>query len=148
MNSAASLLIVLLGTPFFAAYSWAQELVLQKQGTKEYHRPGCDVVRDGKDVLAMSRAQAEGRGLKAHAGCDPARMPRSPGGAGSESTRPDAPVFVFVDAAAKPSRGEHHLYHRESCPALAKERRKLPVDDAGKQFWPCPKCKPPIRKRR
>jgi hypothetical protein len=121
-------------------------MVLQKEGTKEYHRPGCAVVRDGKDVLAMTRGQAEGRGLKAHAECDPARNPpqsSSPEG----PARAAAPVFVFVEA--KSSRGEtNQLYHRESCTRLPKERRKLAVDEAGRQYWPCPKCKPPIRKRK
>jgi hypothetical protein len=137
--------MVSLGMAVPSALSSSQELVLQKEGTKEYHRPGCEVVRDGRHVLAMSRAQAEARGLKAHAGCDPARMPPAPTG----SRGPAAPVFVFVDAAAEPSRGgSHQLYHRESCPRLGKERRKLPVDEAGKRYWPCPKCRPPIRKRK
>jgi hypothetical protein len=34
------------------------EMVIVKEGTKEYHRAGCEVIRDGKGVLAMTRAQA------------------------------------------------------------------------------------------
>ena len=39
------------------------ELVLHKEGTTLYHRPGCPVVRDGQGVLALSRGQAHARGL-------------------------------------------------------------------------------------
>ena len=147
MNRVA-LIVVSLAIAMVPARSAAQELVLQKQGTKEYHRPGCEAIRDGKNVLAMTRAQAEGRGLKAHGACDPARVPPARGGEDSQSPWTAAPVFVFVDAAAKPSKGENQLYHRETCTRLARARRKLPVDEAGTQFWPCPKCKPPIRRRR
>ena len=125
-----------------------QELVLQKEGTRQYHRPGCDVVRDGRGVLAMTRAQADARGLKPHADCDPAQAKVAPDSRGEPGARDAAaPVFVFVDAAKPSSADRGKLYHRESCARLGKERRKLSVDDAAKQHWPCPKCRPPIRRR-
>jgi hypothetical protein len=132
----------------------SQELVLQKEGTQQYHRPGCPIVGDGRGVLAMTRGQADARGLKPHAGCDPAEAKPDPSaageqrGTGSTGGRSATPVFVFVDAAKEPSVERGKLYHREHCPALGKERRKLSVGDAAKHFWPCPKCRPPIRKRK
>jgi hypothetical protein len=110
------------------------EMVIAKEGTTAYHRPGCEVIRDGKGVLAMTRAQAEGRGLKSHDGCDPAKKPPP-----SAATAPAPPAYVFVDGGK--------YYHRESCKRLGKDRRKVRLDDAGVKYWPCPACKPPIRKR-
>lgn len=60
-----------------AAGAWAaiaiaqSELVIHKEGSTQYHRPGCEVIGNGKDVLALTRAQAEARGDKPHSGCDP-----------------------------------------------------------------------------
>lgn len=109
------------------------ELVLQKGSGKEYHRPGCKLVKDGKGVVAMTRAQAESRGLTSHAACDPA----TPESAGRDKP---APVLVHVD--------EGRYYHRESCRKLAAKSRKVPLEEAAKKFWPCPTCKPPIRPRK
>ena len=40
------------------------ELVIHTQGTGLYHRPGCPLLKDATDVMAMTRAQAEARGHK------------------------------------------------------------------------------------
>ena len=124
----------------------AQEMVLGKDGTSLYHRPACPVVRDGQGVVAMTRAQAEARGLKAHDGCDPAKVPPEPAapaspGPGTKSARPAAPTYVSIDA-----RGRH--YHRDGCKKLGKVQKKLVLDAAAKKYWPCPVCRPPIRKRK
>ena len=108
------------------------ELVIVKEGTKQYHRPGCDVVRDGKGVIAMTRAQAEGRKLTQHGACDPAKKPADP-------KKPGAETRVYVD--------EGRYYHREGCKRLGKDPKPMTLDDAGRKFWPCPACKPPIRPR-
>ena len=113
----------------------AQDLVLHKEDTRLYHRPWCEVVRDGRNVLALSRAQANGRGLKPHAECD--RQP--PQDAPAEVDK-GASVFVFTDS------GKH--YHREGCAKLGRNPRKMALAEAGRKLWPCPACKPPIRKRR
>jgi hypothetical protein len=110
------------------------EYVLVKPGAKEYHRPGCEVVRDAKDVVAMTRAEAELRGLRPHAACDPAKNP---------SARDGAPAvqYVFVEPGDK-------RYHREKCSKLGPNRERITLDEAAKKkYWPCPACKPPIRKR-
>jgi hypothetical protein len=109
----------------------SSEYVLVKQGSKEYHRPGCEVVRDTKNVVAMTRGEAESRGLKPHAACDPAK-------AGSDKS----PVqYVFVEPGDQ-------RYHRETCSKLGKARQRITLDEAAKRkYWPCPVCKPPVRKR-
>lgn len=122
------------------------ELVIVKEGTTEYHRPSCPVIRDGRGVLAMTRAQAEARGYKAHPGCDPANpAATTEATAGSPAVpraRPPASsVFVYV------SPGDNK-YHRDDCRKLAPDRRKVTVEEAATtRHWPCPVCKPPIRKK-
>jgi hypothetical protein len=113
------------------------ELVIVKEGTSEYHRPGCDIIRDGVGVMAMTRAQAEARKLTAHPACDPANAPVVPAAA---RTKPPAIVYVYVD-----DEGKH--YHKAKCTRLGKKPKKVTVDAAAKKHWPCPVCKPPIRQR-
>ena len=122
------------------------ELVIVKEGTGLYHRPSCDVIRDGKDVLAMSLGQAEARGFKAHEACDPSKAkeplkgePAPP--SATKSAKPPAPVLVYVDAG-----GSH--YHRLGCKRLGKDPKKVVLDAAAaRKYWPCALCKPPIRPR-
>lgn len=118
-----------------------KELVIVKEGTKEYHRPGCDVIRDGKGVLAMTRAQAEGRKLTQHEDCDPAKVEAAgkPGSAAKPGSKPSPKTMVVVDG------GRH--YHKEGCKRLGKETKEMALEEAGRKFWPCTVCKPPIRPR-
>lgn len=113
------------------------ELVISREGDKEYHRPGCELIKDGKGVLALTRAQATARGLQPHAACDPAT---APGGGVSLGSAPSPDPTVYIDA------GRH--YHSKDCPKLGKDPRKLKLEEAGRKYWPCPSCKPPIRKRK
>lgn len=130
-------LLVLIGALAVAAPLLAQsEMVIVKKGGSEYHRPGCDVISDGVGVLAMTRAQAEGRKLKPHAACDPANA-ETPSGKAAEK---NAIVHVYVDDKGK-------YYHREKCERLGDGKKKMTLDEAGKKYWPCTVCKPPIRKR-
>jgi hypothetical protein len=120
-----------------AAVAPAQsELVLSKEGSKEYHRADCDVVKDGKHVLALTRAQATARGLTPHAACDPAQTPPKPGESGPT---PAGPVYVYTDGG--------RYYHKKDCGKLGTDPKKTDLEEAGKKLWPCPTCKPPIRKR-
>jgi len=119
-----------------AAASQQSELVIVKQSTGEYHRAGCADIKDGKGVLAMSRAQAEARGFKAHAACVNAPPPSSE--VESKPPKP-SPVYVFTDAGK--------YYHRAGCTKLGASPKKVLLDDAGRKLWPCPVCRPPIRKK-
>lgn len=119
------------------------ELVIVKEGTKVYHRPGCEVIRDGKGVLAMTRAQAESRKLTPHEGCDPEKVKADEPAAtppGKPGAKPSPKTMVVVDG------GRH--YHKDGdCKRIGKETKKMPLDEAGRKLWPCPECKPPIRPR-
>lgn len=137
--AATSLFPLLLLMPALIAQG---ELVIVKERTGLYHRAGCAAIRDATDVLAMGVGQAEARGFKAHADCDPSKAqpspatPRPP----ASSAKP-ATVFVFVDTMGK-------LYHREACRRLGKDQKRIMLDAAtAKRYWPCGVCKPPIRPR-
>jgi hypothetical protein len=123
--------LLLAGAMLFAFPQGSTEYVLVKAGSKEYHRPGCEVVRDAKNVVAMMRGEAEARGLKSHAACDPAKSGKS------------APALQYVFVAPGDNRS-----HRETCSKLGNTRQRITLDEAArKKYWPCPVCKPPIRKR-
>jgi hypothetical protein len=117
------------------------ELVIVKDGTKEYHRAGCEVIRDGKDVMAMTRAQAEARKLTQHEGCDPDKVEDAPApAAGKPGAKPAPKTMVVVD-------GGRHYHKDEKCPRVGKGSKKMPLEEAGRKLWPCPQCRPPIRPR-
>ena len=132
------LIVIGAGSVIGAAQS---ELVIYKKGSTQYHRPGCDMIRDAKDVVALPRAQAEARGDKPHPEWDPEQRksaPSPPGGAAANAT----PQTVYLNGTK--------YYHRKDCLRLevdSKEVRAEPLDTAGKTYWPCPDCRPPVRKR-
>jgi hypothetical protein len=117
------------------------ELVIHKAGSNQYHRPGCEVIRNGEGVLALTRAQAESRGYKPHAGCDPDERTSGPSSAGKPAPAAK-PETVYVNGTK--------YYHRKDCRKLEanpKAVRGESLDTAGKVYWPCPDCRPPVRKR-
>jgi hypothetical protein len=119
--------------------SGQSELVIYKEGTGLYHRAGCPVVADQKDLMAMTRAQAESRGHKAHADCDPARQKA---GSAPGANQPPAPVTVYLN--------DGKYYHRKDCPKLeegGKPPKSALLETAGKSHWPCPDCRPPVRRK-
>ena len=118
----------------------SQTLVIYKQGTSEYHRPWCPVIRDGKDVIAVTLGQANGRGLKPHAACQN-EPPNATGTTGDivSARKPAAPVYVFLDATK--------YYHREDCAKRIGRLKRETLDVAARTYWPCPACRPPVRKK-
>lgn len=113
------------------------ELVLVRASDPLYHWPGCPLVRDAKDVVAMTRAQATGRRKKPHAECDPQNVSQTP----EDRKRAEAhatPIFIVS--------GDRY-YHREQCKKLGKPSRKVALDEAAKKHFPCRTCKPPVRPR-
>ena len=114
------------------------ELVIYKEGTKLYHRAGCPLISSGVGVLALTRAQAEARGYKPHADCDPANPRSRP----SPTPKAQPSIAVFVDGPK--------YYHRKSCPKLdtgSTSLKAIKLEAAAKTHWPCPACKPPKLKR-
>jgi hypothetical protein len=126
-------LVALCTAPSISSQS---ELVIVKEGAKLYHRPGCPIVRDGAGVTAMTRAQAESRQYKAHPDCDPDN-PKAP----APKAAPPPPVTVYVDGSK--------YYHRKECAKATKPSavKAVSLEEAGKTLWPCPDCKPPVRRR-
>ena len=115
------------------------ELVIHKDGSAVYHRAGCPVLKDMTGVTAMTRAQAESRGHKPHPDCDPAQQ-KSDGR--SAPAPPAPPPTVYLDAG--------RYYHRKDCAKLdanGKRIRSASLESAGKSHWPCPTCRPPVRKK-
>ena len=127
------LVLLLLGVT--VAVSAQREYVIVRNGAKEFHRAGCDVIRDAKDVVAIIREDAEQRGIKPHAACV---SQKSADGA-HLAPRPPKAVLVLVDSGK--------YYHREKCSKLGPDPKRVDVEAAAKKQWPCPACKPPIRKR-
>lgn len=115
------------------------ELVLIRTETKQYHRPSCPLVRGAntKGVTAMTRGQAESRGYAAHPDCDP-ENPKAPA---PKAPAPEA-VTVFVDGSK--------YYHRDrTCERIqdADGVKAVSLEVAGKKEWPCPECRPAVRRK-
>jgi hypothetical protein len=137
MTRIASVLVVSVVATLTPSAAAAQsELVIAKEKTRLYHRAACPVVADLSGIIAMTRAQAEARGYKAHADCDPANPNAPPVKAAP------APVTVYLDGSK--------YYHRKDCAKLkdVKTIKTAALEEAGKALWPCPACKPPRRERR
>lgn len=99
-------------------------------GAREYHTPACPLVQGVRDVAVMRKAEAEARRLTPHDACHKGPAPKPD---------PNA-VRVFVASGDK-------YYHRAGCRRLPARNTRVTLDRAGRRHWPCPVCKPPIRKR-
>jgi hypothetical protein len=109
------------------------DLVVSIPGDKEFHQPGCPLVaKAGSRVRVMKRVEATRRKLTPHAACGAA------GGSGVAAD-PNA-VKVFTQPG-------DNKYHTATCPKLGSERTSIALDEAGRKWWPCPVCKPPVRQR-
>jgi hypothetical protein len=109
------------------------DLVVSIPGDKEFHLPGCPLVaKAGSAVRVMKRSEAVRRKLTAHAGC---RAAESPAAAVNPNT-----VKVYTQPG-------DNKYHTATCPKLGAQKTAVTVDEAGRKWWPCPVCKPPVRQR-
>jgi hypothetical protein len=137
-----SVLLAIVAAGACTAIAVAQsELVIHKDGSTQYHRPGCEMIRDAKDVLALTRAQAEARGYKPHPDCDPQQRQSTTRSAASPAPAAK-PEMVYVNGTK--------YYHRKDCKKIEANPnavRAESLDTAGKTHWPCPDCRPPVRKR-
>ena len=117
------------------------EMVIVIESTRQYHRASCPLLRKGaKDIIAMTRGQAESRGYKDHPECDPQNPANNASGGNASPGEREPTVYVYTSAGDK-------RYHRETCAKLPKDRKKVLLEEAGRKLWPGPTCRPPIRKR-
>ncbi len=116
-----ALILILLGLAIGAIPAAAQspgDLVVVVTGTKQFHQTSCPVVAAaGTHVTVMKRSEALRKGFTAH---DCGKVYTQPG---------------------------DNKYHLATCPKLGANRTAISLDDAGKKYWPCPVCHPPIRQR-
>jgi hypothetical protein len=52
------------------------------------------------------------------------------------------PVTVYLN--------DNRYYHRKDCPKLNEAGKQVSsesLEKAGKSHWPCPTCRPPVRKK-
>jgi hypothetical protein len=93
-------------------------------------------------VQALTQAKAESLGYKAHTCLD--RSAFAPASPPARSRTPSDPkpaaVTVWVSSTS-------NKYHRAECRLLGSNPRSITLEAAGKQYWPCPQCRPPIRPR-
>ena len=120
-----------------AAAVGAQEMsgsamVVVIPGSREYHQPSCPLVaKAGSKVKVMKLADARAQGLTAH-DCE---------GAAVDQPKKDAnAAIVYVQDGDK-------RYHKAGCPKLKPNPGQVTLGEAGRKYWPCPVCKPPIRQR-
>jgi hypothetical protein len=110
-------------------------LVVVVPKDKRYHQPGCPLVaKAGKSVQVMKLADAKKRGLTPH----DCQAYADSGGKESAAEANAVEVYVQPD--------DTH-YHKVDCKKLKPNPTKLTLDEAGKKYWPCPVCKPPIRQK-
>lgn len=133
----AGVVVLLLIAVAGAAGAGAQELsgsamVVVIRGGREYHQPSCPLVaKAGSNVKVMKLADARAQGLTAH-DCE---------GAAIDQPKRDAnATIVYVQDGDK-------RYHKAGCPKLGPSSTRLALGEAGRKYWPCPVCKPPIRQR-
>ena len=111
----------------------ATSMVVIIAGDRTFHQPGCALVaKAGSNVTVAKRGEAIRRGLTPH-DC-------GPDASGGPVADPNA-----VKVASQP---RDNKYHRLTCAKLGPARSTLTLEDAGRKFWPCPVCKPPIRQRK
>jgi hypothetical protein len=111
----------------------AAQLVVVIPNDKEFHQPGCPLVaKAGSRVTIMKRGEAVRKHLTPHAACF--------NGDGTASTLNPNTVKVYTQPG-------DNKYHTANCPKLGASRSAVTLDQAGRKYWPCPVCKPPIRQR-
>jgi hypothetical protein len=110
----------------------ATSLVVVVTGEARYHEPSCPLVaKAGSNVTMMKLSEATTKGLAPH-DCE---------GAAIEQPKKDAnAVPVFVQSGDK-------RYHKARCVRLGDSATSVALGEAGRKYWPCPACKPPIRQK-
>ena len=108
----------------------ASDLVVVVTGTKQFHQPTCPLVaKAGSHVKIMKRSEAVRKGFTAH---DCSSMPGA---------------YVDPNTVKVYTQPNDNKYHLASCQKLGPTRTAVTLEEAGKKYWPCPVCHPPIRQR-
>jgi len=131
MRRTLALILLLLTTGATALVAQSpNDLVVVVTGTKQFHQPTCPLVaKAGSHVKVMKRSEAVRKGLTAH---DCGRMPGA---------------YVDPNTVKVYTQPGDNKYHLASCQKLGATRTEVTLEEAGKKFWPCPVCHPPIRQR-
>jgi hypothetical protein len=104
------------------------DLVAVITGTKQFHQLTCPlVVRAGTHVTLMKKSEALRKHLTAH---DCGSMPG---------------MYVDPNTVKVYTQPGDNKYHLASCSKLGATRSEITLEEAGKKYWPCPVCHPPIR---
>ena len=133
----ARVVLLILTACSLTAVSRAQDvsgstMVVVIPGDHQYHQPSCPLVaKAGSHVKVMKIAGASAQGLTAH-DCESAAI--------DQPNKDANAALVFVQAGDK-------RYHKSGCPKLGTNATKVSLGEAGRKYWPCPVCKPPIRQR-
>ena len=80
----------------------------------------------------MKRFEAVRRKLTPHAGCR----------AGESAAAAANPNLAKVYTQPGDNK-----YHTATCAKLGAQKTAVTLDEAGRKWWPCPVCKPPVRQR-
>lgn len=113
--------------------SSSSALVVDIPSDNLYHQPSCPLVRKaGSRVKVMKESEAVRRGMKPH-DCPAASDDEDSAAANNQQA-------VYVQAGDK-------RYHKAGCEKLKDGATKMTLDEAGRKYWPCPVCKPPVRQR-
>jgi hypothetical protein len=116
-----------MGTAVLGAQS-PDPLVVVITGTKQFHQPSCLLVeRAGTHVKVLKRSEALRKGFTAH------------------DCRAGRPIYVDPKTITVYTQPGDNKYHVASCAKLGATRTAVTLDEAGRKFWPCPVCHPPIR---
>ena len=125
--------LLVLAVPAAAAAQSPSAMVVVIKGEKQFHQPGCPLVaRAGSNVSVTKLGEARLRGLTAH-DCP---------------TVPATPTADEVNQTKVVTQPGDNKYHRATCTTLGKDRTTIMLEEAGRKWWPCPTCKPPIRQRK
>jgi hypothetical protein len=141
MRTVAVLFGLLLLSPAGARPAWAaggqgsssSALVVDIPSDNLYHQPSCPLVRKaGRQVKVMKESEAIRRGMKPHDCAAAADDQEDSAAATNQQT-------VYVQPG-------DNRYHKAGCEKLKAGATKMTLDEAGRKYWPCPVCKPPVRK--
>lgn len=118
---------------FAGAQERGRTFVVMVDGSREYHTPGCALVRGNATSKLLSFGDAEAKGITPHAECH-----------ASASGKANAPPSSAVGASAAYWLDvKTRRYHRAGCSLIGLPRVQISLARAGEQkYLPCRSCRP------